>query len=215
MLLCREGWHINLKRTRRIYSAAHLQVRKRIKRRVSLGRGMPVAAVAHMNERWSLDFVSDTLASGRRIRALTVLDDYTREALAIEVDFSLCGTRVARILDAIAQLRGYPDTIVLDHGPELTSMVMLRWSTEHRVQLHYIDPGKPTQNAFIESFNGKLRDECLNEHQFWSLGEAQEISQWWRRQYNTLRPHASLGNRTPAEFSNTLHDIHQPSLSVA
>ena len=144
-----------------------LQVRKRLKRRVALGRGEPAPMITRANERWSLDFVHDTLQNGRRIRALNIVDDFTREALAIKVDTSLCGSRVARVLHRIANKRGgYPTTLVMDNGTELTSNAMLDFAKRTRVELHYIEPGKPTQNAFIESFNGRFRDECLNDNVF-------------------------------------------------
>ncbi len=152
---------VNIKRIRRVYREANLQMRRRIRRRLALGRGNPAPAVTRMNERWSLDFVHDMIGSKRRIRALTIVDDFTHEALAIEVDTSLSGERVARVLDAIAAARGYPTTIVMDNGSELTSLTILRWASERRERLHHIAPGKPTQNAFIESFNGEFRDECL------------------------------------------------------
>jgi putative transposase len=215
VLLRREGIVVNIKRVRRIYREANLQVRKRLRRRVALGRGNPAPVVAALNERWSLDFVHDTLASGRRIRALTVVDDYSHESLAIEVDTSLSGERVIRVLDAIAGVRGYPKTIVLDNGTELTSLVMLRWAAERHVRLHHIAPGKPTQNAFIESFNGRFRDECLNEHQFTTLDEAREIIEAWRQDYNANRPHSSLANRTPEEFVRELLNQQLSPLSVA
>jgi putative transposase len=150
-----------------------------------------------MNERWSLDFVHDTLESGRRIRTLNIVDDFTRECLAIEVDTSLSGHRVARILDAIGSVRGFPQTIVMDNGTELTSIAMACWARDRKVRLHFIQPGKPTQNAYIESFNGRFRDECLNEHQFATLGQARLIIEAWRIDYNTDRPHQALENRTP------------------
>ena len=204
VMLRREGWVVNIKRVRRVYREANLQVRKRFRRRVALGRGNPAPIATAMNERWSLDFVHDTLASGRRIRALTIVDDYTHEALAIEVDTSLSGERVTRVLRMLGDIRGLPKTLVLDNGTELTSLVMLRWAADHRVRLHHIAPGKPTQNAFIESFKGKFRDECLNEHSFGSLAEAREIIEAWRLDYNANRPHSSLGNRTPEEFVQDL-----------
>jgi putative transposase len=210
VLLRREGVVVNLKRIRRVYGEANLQVRRRIRRRLALGRGNPAPIVAAMNERWSLDFVHDTLQSKRRIRALAVVDDFTHEALAIEVDTSLSGERVARVLDAIAAVRGYPKTIVLDNGPELTSLTILRWAVDRRVRLHHIAPGKPTQNAFIESFNGKFRDECLNENDFATLTEARSIIEAWRLDYNSHRPHSALGNRTPKEFVQDLLNL-QPS----
>ncbi len=204
VLLQREGIVVNLKRIRRVYSEANLQVRRRIRRRLALGRGNLAVAASSMNERWSLDFVHDTLSSKRRVRALTIVDDFTHESLAIEVDTALSGERVSRVLDAIAAARGYPATIVLDNGPELTSLTMLRWPSERRVRLHHIAPGKPTQNAFIESFNGKFRDECLNENDFSNLAEARRITEAWRQDYNRFRPHSSLGNQTPEEFVTKL-----------
>jgi putative transposase len=203
-LLRREGIVANHKRIYRLYAAAKLQVRKRLKRRVALGRGEPAPKATRANERWSLDFVHDTLHSGRRIRALNIVDDFTREALAIEVDTSLCGSRVARVLHRIAIERGaYPTTIVMDNGTELTSNAMLDFAKQTRVQLHYIEPGKPTQNAFIESFNGRFRDECLNDNVFRSIAEARRIIEQWRVDYNAARPHTSLGNLTPNEFAKT------------
>ncbi len=153
------------------------------------------------NQRWSLDFVSDALVHGRRFRILTVVDDFTRECLATIADTSLSGLRVIRELDRIADRRGYPKMIVSDNGSELTSNAMLRWQQEHAIEWHYIAPGKPTQNGFIESFNGRLRDECLNEHLFRNLKEAIDIIEAWRIDYNTARPHTSLGGLTPAEFA--------------
>lgn len=160
VLLLRDGIKINMKRTRRIYREANLQVKRRMKRRVALGRGNPPPVVSDLNQRWSSDFVTDSLRSGRRFRSLNVVDDFSHEALAIEVDFSLPGYRLVRTLDAIAEARGYPDVLVLDNGPENTSVAMLRWSIDHHVRLHFIAPGKPVQNAFVESFNARFRDEC-------------------------------------------------------
>ena len=206
VLLRREGIVANHKRINRVYAAAKLQVRKRIKRRVALGRGVTIAAAAKPNARWSLDFVHDTLQNGRRIRTLNVVDDFTRESLAIEVDTSISGTRVARVLDRIAFERGaYPKTLVMDNGTELTSLAMLAWASRTRVELHYIAPGKPTQNAFIESFNGKFRDECLNDNVFASIAQARKIIEQWRIDYNELRPHRSLGQLTPQQFVTTYH----------
>ena len=206
---------MNIKRVLRVYREANLQVRKRVKRRVALGRGDPAPIVSQMNQRWSLDFMHDTLESGRRIRTLNIVDDFTRECLAIEVDTSLSGPRVARVLDAIAAVRGYPETLVMDNGTELTSVAMLCWARDRRVRLHYIQPGKPTQNACIESFNGRFRDECLNEHEFTTLTEARSIIETWRLDYNAARPHQSLGDRTPEEFVRDLQITKSLDLSVA
>jgi putative transposase len=215
VLLRRDGWKVNIKRVLRVYREAHLQVRKRLKRRVAIGRGDLAAPAVSMNERWSLDFVHDTLESGRRIRTLNIVDDFTRECLAIEVDTSLSGHRVARVLDAIGSVRGFPQTIVMDNGTELTSIAMACWARDRKVRLHFIQPGKPTQNAYVESFNGRFRDECLNEHQFATLGHARLIIEAWRIDYNTDRPHQALENRTPEEFARGLQIMLPLQLSAA
>jgi putative transposase len=154
------------------------------------------------NQRWSLDFVADALACGRRFRVLAVLDDFTRECLALVADTSLSGLRVGRELDRIVALRGRPAMIVSDNGTELTSRAMLRWAEERGIDWYYIAPGKPQQNGFVESFNGRFRDECLNEHLFGSLPTARRIIEAWRTDYNTSRPHTSLKGLTPADFAN-------------
>ena len=175
-------------------------VRRRRGRKRALGTRAPMMLPSRINQRWSLDFVSDTLSDGRRFRILCVVDDYSRECLATVVDTSLGGVRVVRELERLVEERALPETIVSDNGTELTSGAVLRWATR-RVAWHYIEPGKPVQNAFIESFNSKLRDECLNEYVFGSLGEAREIIERWRDDYNDLRPHSSLGALTPSEFA--------------
>jgi putative transposase len=195
-LLKREGLAMNQKRFRRLYREEGLQVRKRGGRKRALGLRAPLALPSRPNERWSLDFVSDTLTDGRRFRALAIVDDCTRECLA------LSGARVARELDAIIAIRGKPTTCVSDNGTELTSMAILAWSKGTMVDWHYIQPGKPQQNAFVESFNGRLRDECLNETAFSSLAEARAVLAAWRDDYNRVRPHSALANRTPEEFCN-------------
>lgn len=215
VLLRRDGLVVNIKRVLRIYREANLQVRKRVRRRVALGRGTPAPMVSRLNQRWSLDFVHDSLSCGRRIRTLNVVDDFSRECLAIEVDTSLPGGRVVRTLDAIAGVRGLPETIVLDNGTELTSLAMLCWARDRRVRLHFIQPGKPTQNAYIESFNGRFRDECLNEHDFLTLTEARATIEEWRLDYNASRPHRALQNRTPEEFVRELQTTAPLHLSVA
>lgn len=162
------------------------------------------------NAQWSLDFVSDSLAWGRRIRLLAVLDTFTRESLAIEVDTALPGTRVVQVLDRLVAARGKPREIVLDNGPELTSRALDQWAYEHGVRLHFIAPGKPVENAFIESFNGRLRDERLNEHWFLGLPDARRIVEAWRCDYNGARPHSRLRYRTPAEVAAAHEQPHQP-----
>src|SRR5882672_4306349 len=181
--------------------ALSAQARRRGGRKRARGTRAPMMLPLALNQRWSLDFVSDTLSDGRRFRILCVVDDFSRECLATVVDTSLGGVRVVRELDQLTLERGTPKVIVSDNGTELTSGAVLRWAID-RVAWHYIQPGKPVQNAFIESFNSKLRDECLNEHVFVSLGEAREIITAWRHDYNHVRPHSSLGARTPREFAD-------------
>jgi putative transposase len=197
----RQGWHVNHKKFRRIYREEKLQVRRRGGRKRALGTRRPMVVPDGSNQRWSLDFVSDALTDGRRFRILTVVDDHTRENLALVADTSLSGLRVTRELDRLIAERGAPGTIVSDNGTEFTSMAVLRWVQETGIDWHYIAPGKPTQNAFIESFNGKLRDEGLNETLFSSLAEARETLEEWQEDYNTQRPHSALGNTTPREFA--------------
>jgi putative transposase len=200
VLLRREGIVVNHKRVERLYREEGLAVRRR--RRKSLMpvcRGRP--ALPHRaNEQWALDFLQDALASGRKLRVLSVIDLFTREALALEVDTSLPGTRVVRVLDRLLAERDCPAQLVLDNGPELISRVLEEWAHQHAVTLHFIDPGKPIQNAHCESFHGRLRDECLNEHWFLGLRDAQHIVEAWRQDYNRERPHSALAYRTPEEF---------------
>ena len=202
LLLKREGTTVNHKKLFRIYREEKLVVRKRGGRKRALGTRAPMTIPQGANQRWSLDFVSDALADGRRFRVLAVVDDFTRECLALVADTSLSGARVARELDAVIARRGKPKSIVSDNGTELTSTAILRWQQERGVDWHYIQPGKPIQNAFVESFNGRLRDECLNETAFRSLNEARQIIEDWRIDYNTNRPHTSLNGLTPSEFAN-------------
>jgi putative transposase len=210
-LLEREGIAPNHKKLLRIYREEGLKVRRRGGRKRALGTRAPMALPQGPNQRWSLDFVSDAMACGRRFRILAVVDDFTRESLALVVDTSLSGARVARELDAIAARRGKPLCVVSDNGTELTSTAILRWSQERGVEWHYIAPGKPTQNAFVESFNGRLRDECLNETLFTSLAQARAILEAWRQDYNTVRPHSKLGGRTPAEIAGQRGWGHAPN----
>jgi putative transposase len=202
ILLKREGIVMNHKKLRRLYREEHLQVRRRGGRKRALGVRAPLAVPQGPDQRWSLDFLSDAMIDGRRFRILAIVDDFTRECLALVADTSLSGLRVARELDAVIAIRGCPATIVSDNGTELTSMTMLRWSQDRRVEWHFITPGKPQQNAFIESFNGRLRDELLNETLFSSLGHAREVMSLWKDDYNTVRPHSSLGNLTPAAYAD-------------
>jgi putative transposase len=200
-LLAREGLVPNHKKLLRIYREEGLKVRRRGGRKRALGTRAPMTLPQGPNQRWSLDFVSDAFGCGRRFRVLCVVDDFTRECLALVADTSLSGARVARELDAIVTIRGKPLAVVSDNGTELTSTSILRWSQERQVEWHYIAPGKPTQNAFVESFNGRLRDECLNETLFTSMAQARALLAAWRQDYNTVRPHSKLGGRTPAEIA--------------
>ena len=200
-MLLREGMPANHKRVYRLYREEGLAMRIRQRRRIR-GTGAVSRAVAtRANQRWSIDFVSDCVSTGRVIRMLTVVDDYTRECPAIEVDTSLGGLRVRRVLDRIASERGRPEAIVLDNGPEFRGRALAAWSEERGVRLEFIQPGKPAQNAFAESFNGRLRDECLNANWFTSLGDARKKIEDWRQDYNQERPHSSLNYLPPAEFA--------------
>lgn len=201
VLLRREGYLINHKRTERLYREEGLSLRlKKRKKRQSHLRVL-LDRPERRNQHWSMDFVSDNLYNGRRFRVLTVVDNFTRECPVIEVDHSLTGQRVTRALDRMALVHGLPQVIVVDNGPEFISKALDLWAIENKVRLKFIAPGKPTQNAYIESFNGKFRDECLNEHVFVNLHNAQQIIETWRKDYNAIRPHKSLKNRTPEEFS--------------
>lgn len=204
VMLEREKIFMNHKKLRRIYNEEGLQVRKRGGRKRALGTRRPMIVPEAANRRWSLDFVSDALTDGRRFRIFAVVDDHTRECLALVADTSLSGLRVTRELDHIIEDRGMPQTIVSDNGTEFTSMAVLKWVQKTGIKWHYIAPGKPQQNAFIESFNGKLRDECLNENLFSTLAEARLTLETWKEDYNTERPHSALGNMTPTEFARKL-----------
>jgi putative transposase len=201
ILLTREGIVMNHKKLRRLYHEERLQVRRRGGRKRALGTRAPMALPQGPNQRWSLDFLSDAFSDGRRFRILAIVDDFTRECLALIPDTSLPGRRVARELDALIASRCRPAMCVSDNGTELTGMAILRWSQETRVEWHYIAPGKPQQNAFIESFNGRLRDELLNETLFASLAHVREALAIWKDDYNTVRPHSALGNLPPAVYA--------------
>jgi len=179
-------------------------VRKRRTRRKAVGTRTPILVEAKVNARWSLDFVHDQLACGRRFRIFNVVDDVTRECLMAMADTSICGFRIARALTALIERRGKPKMIVSDHGTELTSNAVLGWTKDHGVEWHYIAPGKPMQNGYIESFNGRMRDELLNETLFLDLDQARRMIGTWVEDYNTARPHSSLGYKTPALYAEHL-----------
>jgi len=205
VLLKREGHVVNHKRLFRLYRQEKLSVRKRGGRKRAIGTRSPMLVPIRPNERWSLDFVSDQLTDGRRFRVLTVVDDCTRECLALVADTSISGLRLARELNRLVSARGKPQMIVSDNGSELTSNAILSWADETRVAWHYIAPGKPMQNGFVESFNGRLRDEKLNETLFSSLAQARIELAVWRNDYNQNRPHSGLGWLTPSEFATHQH----------
>ena len=211
ILLRREGVLANHKRLYRVYTEERLTVRKRGGRKRALGTRAPMTVPQASNQRWSLDFASDVLDDGRRFRVLVIVDDFSRECLALVADSSLSGHRVARELDRLVELRGRPLQMVSDNGTELTSHAILRWQEDRSVAWHYIAPGKPMQNAFVESLIGRLRDECLNEHLFRSLPAARRTIEHWRVDYNTRRPHTSLDGLTPVAFANRSALDHNPN----
>ena len=213
IMLKREGYVVNHKKLYRLYREEGLAVKRRKGRKRALGTRRPMLVPDRHNQRWSLDFVSDALTDGRRIRVLCIVDDHTREAFATIVDTSISGLRVGRELSKLIMLRGKPKTIVSDNGTELTSHAILKWCQDNMVEWHYIAPGKPMQNGFVESFNGKLQDECLNEHLFSNLTEARQIIEKWRIDYNTNRPHTSLGGFTPQEYHQ--HQARHASLELS
>ncbi len=213
VLLCREGWRINRKRVYRVYHAADLMVRRRKRKRIAgVERQLKVTAFAP-NQSWSMDFVSDGFIDGRRLRCLNIVDDFTKQCLAIEVDTSLPGRRVVSVLERLAEDCGLPQSVTVDNGPEFISKVLDEWAYRKQLQLRFIEPGKPQQNAYIESFNGKFRDECLNEHWFLSMRHAQQVIAAWRMEYNDERPHSSLGYLTPNQFSDEFLTAGSTSVS--
>lgn len=211
VLLRREGIIINHKKTERIYREAGLTLakRRRFRKRTGMQREI-LQPATRMNERWSMDFVADTLTNGRRLKALTIVDDYTRESPGIEVDTSINGVRVTYVLDRIAVFRGYPKMLVVDNGPEFSGKALDEWAYRHGVRLHFIEPGKPIENCYIESFNGKFRDECLSEHWFMNIPHAKDVIEEWRIDYNDVRPHSSLKDLTPSEFARN----HQEEMAL-
>jgi len=212
--LRREGWQVNRKRVYRLYRDAGLAVRRRKRKRIGVCERKPLPKPTRANVSWSMDFVADGLIGGRRLRCLTIVDDCTRECVAIEVDTSITGVRVQAVLERLADTRGLPMSITVDNGPEFDGQVLDKWAYRRAVQLSFIRPGKPNENAYIESFNGKFRDECLNEHWFLSLAHARSVIEDWRIEYNTERPHSSLGNRTPAEFAKALATADEKRVSL-
>jgi len=202
VLLRREGTLINRKKTHRLYREEKLHLRPKKRRRRSLGERVLPERPTAPNQMWTMDFVHDTLACGRSFRALNIMDGWSREALVIEADTSLPGRRVVRVLNELVAKRGKPQWIQLDNGSEFRGAELDRWAYENQVRLHFIEPGKPSQNGHIESFNGKLRDECLNQEWFTSLFHARCVLAAWKNDYNTVRPHSALNYQTPIQWAH-------------
>ena len=210
VLIRREGLMVNHKRTERIYRAEGLSLRIRRRRKFAAVVRNPLPPATKQNERWAMDFISDSLWCGRKFRTLSIVDTYSRECLNVEADTSLPGHRVVRALDRLADLKGLPASIRVDNGPEFISKVLDEWAYRNGVKLDFIRPGKPTENCYAESFHGRFRDECLNENYFSDIQEAKNTIEEWRIEYNTFRPHSSLGYKTPEEF---LKDCEQEQLN--
>jgi len=201
VLLKRQGYRWNHKRVHRVYCKMNLNLRRRYKKRLPSRNPHPLRVPESMNQSWSIDFMSDSLWDGRRFRTFNVVDDYNREALAIEVDLNLPAERVIRVLDRLVAWRGFPQQLRMDNGPEFISLAMADWSEKHGVHLEFIEKGKPTQNSFVERFNGTYRTEILDYYIFQTLNEAREITDHWLEEYNEERPHESLGDLTPREYA--------------
>lgn len=206
VVLRKNGLRINHKKLFRLYKEMGLKIRKRGSRKRALGLRVSKVRATGINQVWSLDFMSDRLADGRKIRLLNIIDEFTRESLKMVIDTSLSGGRVARELDEIIKIRGNPGQIISDNGTEFTSLAILKWSEEKKIGWHYIQPGKPMQNGAVESFNGRVRDEFLNQHVFLSLKEAKELAATWRKDYNEQRPHSALNGLSPIEFKKAIEE---------
>lgn len=200
------GVLVNYKRVERLYQEARLQVRRRKRKKVPVAERQPLLRPTAANQVWSMDFVFDRSADGRALKCLTIVDDATHESVAIEVERAICGRMLTRVLERLSLSRGLPKVIRTDNGKEFCGKVMITWAHERGVELRLIEPGKPNQNAYIESFNGRLRDECLNEHWFTGLLQARTIIETWRREYNEERPKKALGGLTPAAYAKQLTD---------
>jgi putative transposase len=202
IMLKRENLVVNHKRTERIYREEGLALRRKRRRKGAAGVRAVIPAAVRPNEQWSMDFVSDSTVTGRRFRALTIIDNYSRECPAIEVDTSLGGARIVNVLERLSETRGLPEVITIDNGPEFAGKALDAWAYRKSIKLNFITPGKPVENAYAESFNGRLRDECLNTNWFMNLKHAKNVIEDWRKDYNEVRPHSSLKNMTPMEYAN-------------
>jgi len=200
VLLKKEGLVVNHKRTERLYKQEGLALRTKLKKKLPITLRAPLAVPARTNDQWALDFVHDRTSTGRTFRCLSILDIYGRECPAIHVDTSIPAKTVTEVLDRLIETRGKPQNLIVDNGPEFTAQAFLAWAEEHQIRIIHINPGKPMENGFIESFQGKFRDECLNLHWFTSFHDAREKIETWRQEYNTERPHSSLDDLAPHEF---------------
>ncbi len=214
VLLNREGWDVNTKRIYRIYVEEGLMVRTKERKKAAVKPRVPLGTAMRPNERWSMDFVHDRLADGRWFRVLTVVDQFTRECPLLVTDQTLNGTKVAAALDRALRLRKKPVSITVDNGTEFASRTLEAWAYQRGIQLDFIRPGKPVENGYIESFNGRLRDECLNTEIFFSVDDARQKLETWRRDYNQVRPHSSLADRTPNEFRALWDNPPSPSTTL-
>ena len=212
ILLRREGLRVNHKRVYRLYREEGLAVRQRRRKRLRRTTMAPLPPATRLNQRWTMDFIEDSLVTGRKFRTFNVLDAFSRKSLASEVDTSLPGASIVRVLDQLAHGRGRPEEMVLDNGPEFIGRALAQWASTHGVRLHFIAPGKPVQNAHIESFHGRFRDECLNECWFLTLADARRIIETWRQDYNTVRPHSALGYLTPEAFERLTLGRTEPAV---
>jgi putative transposase len=212
--LRREGRRWNHKRVHRIYTQLKLNLRRKGKKRLPSRNPQPLAAPEKVNQSWSMDFMSDALADGRRFRTLNVIDDFNREALGIEIDLSLPARRVTRMLDQLSEVHGNPEQIRLDNGPEFVGVIVADWAEEHRVHLEFIKPGKPTQNSYVERFNRTYREEVLDSYLFSTLDEVRSLTRWWISQYNGARPHSALGRQTPLDYRDA-HNRRSTKLPTA
>jgi len=204
ILLKKEGLVVNHKRSERLYRQENLAIRTKPKKKLPIMLRLPLPVPARINDQWALDFVHDRTAGGRSFRCLSILDIATRECPAIHVDTSIPGKAVTDVLDRLTETRGKPQIIITDNGPEFTAKAFLSWAEKQDIHISHIHPGKPMENGFVESFQGKFRDECLNLHWFSSLADARQKIEAWRREYNTERPHSSLGDLTPYEFKEQM-----------
>jgi putative transposase len=216
VLLKREGWAVGKKLVYRLYRELGLEMRSKKRRKLASASRGPVAAATQRNQRWSMDFVTERLEGGRYFRTLTVIDQFTRECLKLDAAHHMSGQRVVESLERVAEWRGYPKSITVDNGTEFCSRAMDAWAYSKNVKLDFIRPGRPVENGFIESFNGRLRDECLNLHLFWSIEDACDKLETWRKDYNTERPHSALANLPPAAFaaSTMRRDKPQPNREI-